>query len=526
MKNEKKVASPKKESNVKDKMLIVLKKVFTAIKKFILVLGKKIGKFSKLKIGKFNGGQVLVVLALVVLLFIFGGNMFKGENVADYPVIYNNTDGDLYLVDKNAKNEEKAVKLANGESVNNVVYANTTNRYILFQKNEALYLYDSKKKDETTKIVSGVESYSFSKDDKYVIAISEDKKLHIYNFKETFEVEEDIDNVAGVTEDKIMYEKENTLYVRSINPKKDDKLKVTEDYDTYVKFSEDGKNIMYINGERELYSFNVKKDKNEKIAKNVANYYCDTKSCEKLYYVENDSSKVVYYYDGKGSQKIIKDIYNIYAYNVEEKQVVYSTIEDGEYTLYYKKGTKDAVKIESKLDSIRTVKIFEGKEIYYITGDQEVKYVKISGAKLGNVKTIGSDVVGFLYLHKNGYAFVGDVKDNSSGKLYFVKNGKVREIDENVNSSFITISNNGKKLYYMKDYQTTGDLFVTSGGKGKEVEKDVYNFEYVKDDLIYLIKDYSTAKSRGSLYRYTGKTVKIADNVTRIAPSPVIYQSK
>ena len=56
--------------------------------------------------------------------------------------------------------------------------------------------------------------------------------------------------------------------------------------------------------------------------------------------------------------------------------------------------------------------------------------------------------------------------------------------------------------------------------KGKKIDSDVYTYQYVKDDLIYYIKDYSSSKGKGDLYRYTGKSVKIATDVTRIAYTP------
>ena len=522
----------KKEENATSKNNIVEVKnnVVTLSKKILNILNNvwnkiilTIKKIAKMHFGKFSGTHVLVVGALALLLLFF---MFKGifgHDGIDYPVIYNNNDGDLYLMDRKTKNDDKAIKLANGESVSNVIYANTTNRYVLFQKNEALYLYDSKEKDETTKVVSDVSGYAFTEDDKYIVALDEDDNLKVYNYKETKKIESDVSNIVAISKDYILYEKENNLYVRSVNPKKDDRLKVTDDYDTYIHFSEDGKNVLYINNDRELYSFNIRKDEDKKIAKNVRTYYCDTESCEKLFYVENDETKSVYYYDGNDSQKVAKDIYSVNAYDVENKQLVYATLEDGKYNLYYQKATKDAVLIEDELESVRTVKIFDGKAIYYITGENEAKYVKINGAKIGNIKSIGEDVTGYFYLHKNGYVFVSDVKDNE-GTLCLAKNGSVKEIDDDVNTNLITIGENGKSIYYLKDYNTSGDLYVSKGGKGREIEKDVYSYEYVKDDLIYLIKDYSVSKSRGDLYRYTNKSVQVAEDVTRIASSPVYFE--
>ena len=526
MKNSSKSTSKNEVIVSKEKIIEVLKDIFSNIKKYVMIFGKEIKKFSKKDFGKFNGTHVLVCGALLVLLFIFVGKGFFTDSNVDYPIVYNNTDGDMFLLDNKGKSHNNALKLANGESVSNVTYANTTNRYVLFEKNESLYLYDSKEKDETTQIVSNVVDYWFTEDDKYIIAVDESKNLYIYNYKETKKVETEIDTVLNVRGENILYEKDNTLYVRNVNPKKDNKLKVSEDYENLVRFSEDGKNILYINGERELYFYNIKKDESKRIAKNVTTYYCDKKSCESLFYVETDASKIVYYYDGESSTKIVKDLYSVYAYNVEKKQIIYTVLNNGEYTLYYKQGENDAVQIESRLHSIRTVKIFDGKEIYYITGDNEVKYIKINGDRLDNIKSIGKDVTGFLYSYKDGYVFVGDVKDSNNGNLYVVKSGKAKKIDEKINTNFLVVNKNGKRIYYMKEYEKTGDLYYTTGSKGKLVEKDVYDFEYFKDDLIYLIKDYSSSKSKGTLYRHTNKTVKIADDVTRIAPSPVIYETK
>ena len=219
-----------------------------------------------------------------------------------------------------------------------------------------------------------------------------------------------------------------------------------------------------------------------------------------------------------------KDVYAINATSVEDKMVVYSVVKDGEYTLYYQKVGSEAVKIEDKLTTIRTVKIFEGKDIYYINGKNEIKYVKIKGNKLSDVSKIGEDVTGYLYLYKDGYAYVADVDKSANGTLFLVKNGKTKKIDTDVNNNLITVSKDGKDIYYLKNYKTSGDLYVTSGGKGKKITDDVYTFEYIKDKLIYYIRDYNIGQSKGDLYRYTGKNTKIAEDVTKIANSPVYYK--
>lgn len=478
-------------------------------------------KFSEKSFGKFKGLHIMIVgVVIVVLLLLVVIGKSSGSDV-DYPVVYNNSDGDLYLMTTKVKKEEKAVKLSSGDSVSDVLYANTNNRYVLFSKNESLYIYDSKSKDETTKLVSDTDGYAFSTDDSYVIATDTDDNLYSYNFKGDKEkLDSDVESILDYTDSKILYSKDGSLYVRSLKASKDDKEKVVEGYES-ASFSEDGKYIIYINEDEELYRYKVSNGKADKIASDVTSYYCGTGSCAKMYYVVSDGDKVLYYYNGKEGNKLTDELETVKDIDVDNQEVVYTVLDGDEYTLYYQKGTKEAVTIEDDLEGIKSVRIFKGKEIYYITSDAEVKYAKISGAKVGEVSTLAEDVDSSLYLYSKGYAVVADVdEDSNSGDLYLLKGGKAKKIDSDVYASNITVSNDGTDVYYLKDYKSTGDLYVTTGGKGKKIDSDVHSYEYVKDKLIYYIKDYSTSKSRGDLYRYTGKSVKIAEDVTRLASTP------
>ena len=475
-----------------------------------------------------KGYKVLGIVLVIIILLVLLSNL--GKKDTPYPVIYNNSDGDLYLATTKVKKEDKAVKLSSGDSVNGILYANTTDKYVLFEKNEDLYLYNEKSKDVTTKIVSNVVDYFITDDDSYVIALDDEDTLYSYNFKkEKQKLDSDVSSIEGYTNDKVLYERDGILYVRSLKASKDDRTKVTDNHDDNISFSKDGKKVIYINEDDELVIFNIKKGEGEKIASDVSTYYCDSKSCDKLYYVVLDSNKVLYYYNGKDGEKITEDIYSINSYDVDNQIVLYTKYnkDDKNYTLYYQNGTKDAIEVENKLSGLRTVRLFEEKDVYYITSDNELKYVELKGNKIGNVKSLKEDVAGYLYLTKEGYAFVSETDDNDNGTLYLASNGKIKEIDDNVNNNIISVSKSGKKVYYMKDYNNSGDLYVTSGGKGKKIDSDIRLFEYINDKLIYIIKNYSTTKSRGDLYRYNGnKSIKIAENVTRIASSPVHYVEK
>ena len=471
--------------------------------------------------------KVIIGVLVIFIVLLLLTKLFNKPGTPNYPVIFNDSDGDIYLTTTKAKSKEDSIKLATGQSVSKVYYANTTDRYVLFQKDESLYIYDAKKKGETEKIVSDIagSNYYFTKDDKYVIALDEEKNIRVYNFKKTEKIESNVTSIIDYTNDKILFEKDNTLYIRSIKPSKNDRKKITDDYNQNIKFSKDGKNVIYLDSESNLYIYNVKKDKKEKISENVSNYFCDEKSCDKMYYIQMGNEKTLYYHNSKDETKVETGVYALLAYDVEKQQVVYSKLENKKYELYYKKGNKKSDKVDGSLDNIRFVKLFNNRDIYYVTGDNKAKYARVNGARVTDKEKLAEKVSGYIYEYKKGFAFVADVSDNYTGKLYVAKNGKAKIADEEVNSGSIVVNTEGNRIYYIKDSNTSGDLYYTTGSKKKRIETDVHTFEYVKDNLIYIIKDYSSSKSRGDLYRYTNKSVKIAENVNRVASIPVYYGS-
>ena len=497
------------------------KKKNTVIKK-LKIAGKNI--VNMLKKVKINKKVVYVILGILVLFFLI--KLISPKNI-DYPVIFNDSDGDLYLVTTKVKSKDDAVKLATTETASKVKYANNTARYVLFQKEENLYLYDAKKKDETKKILNNIAgtNYYFSDDDKYIIALDEANNLKVSNFKEAKKIAGNVNSIIAIKGDYILYEKENEVYVRHIKPSKDDEKKVTEKTSFSIKFSEDGKYVLYINNSNELHKYNIKKGKDNKIANSVMSYYCDKESCDDVYYIVDDAGKNLFFNNGKKDEKIAEDIFSVLASDVDDKQVVYTKANGNKFEIYYQKGTKKAAKVDEGLSGVKTLKLLDN-EIYYVTSDNKLKFGKISGAKVSRKLTVSNDVFGYLYEYKKGFAYVTKVDDYYNGELYIAKGGKAKKIEEKVGSSTIKVNKDGDRIYYIKDFGNEGELYYTKGGKGKLVDSKIHTYEYVRDNLLYLVKDYSSSKARGDLYRYTNKSVKIADNISRIASSPVVYKSK
>lgn len=478
--------------------------------------------FSQKSFGKFKGLHIMIgacaLLVLVIICCIVG---MGGKKEVAYPAVYVNDDGDMMLMPTNVKKEEKAIKLASSSS--RVVYANTTDRYVLFEKDGNLYLYDSKKKDETQRIVKEVSTYGFTEDDKYVFALDKDKGLYVYAFKKDAEkLDSDVSSIEDVSNDKIVYIKDKVLYIKSLNVKKDDREKITDDLGDSVRFSKDGKSVLYTNNDEDLYIYNISKKSSEKIAKNVDSFYANDKA-NKMYYTsieEDDGERQtnIYFYNGKEATKVVSGARSIEDYDVDKELLVYSTInKDGKYTLYFQKGTKDAAEVEDGMKSLSSVYLFDTKGIYYVNGDKDLKYAGISGNKVGKVSTVTEDVSGYLTRYKSGFAFVAEVDKNSNGELYLAKGNKAKKIDSDVKNATLNVSNDGSKVYYGKNCDSsTCDLYVTSGGKGKAIEKNVQDYTYVTDKLIYIIKN-------DDLYRYTGKSVKVAKDVQDIATTPNYY---
>ena len=502
--------------------------IFKVIRRIIKKLIKATKELSKKDFGKVKGIYVVRVFWILVALFFVGAffrEIFSVDTV-NYSVVYKTNENKLMLLKHNGQSGDE-IKLSGEGSANYVMYANTTNRYVLFVKNDGLYLYDSKSKEQTTKLVSNISDYyNFTENDKYIVMKDDNSNLYVYDYGSDKErIDTAIKNVEGLSNKNIVYVKDGALYVKGLKVSKDDKEKITDSV-LQAKVTTDGKYVYYIDGTRTLNVYNVSKKKSTEIDDRVTQMYIDEET-GKMYYLTSESARYynIYYYDGKKSEKVAEDIYSIVDYDALKEQVLYLK-KDTSYQLYYQKGTKKADLVEDKIKTaVTNGYIYKNKAIYYITNKDELKYAKINGAKVKRVIDVSDNVSSSLYLTEKGFVYLTDVNDKSMGDLNIVKGPKAKRIDSNVYSSQLKVSNNGKKIYYLKDYENgKGDLYVTSGGKGKQLVKNVYSYQYANDKLIYYIKNYSLVSNRGDLYRYDGKSEKIQKDVyASIATMPEGY---
>lgn len=471
--------------------------------------------FSKLKgakVGNFSLKQILIAVIFIVLavLLIRGiANSFsKDSKVPDYGVVYTTDDGDLMVVGANGK---KPVKLANNSS-NGVEYANTTERYILFTKDDNLYLYDKKDGEDTTKIDKDVSSFGFSDDDKYIFYINEDDELYTYK-KESKKIDNDVTYVIGTANNNIFYTKDDELYVRNMNGKKD-KVKIADEVKNEV-LSEDGSKILYQTEDDDLYIYKVSSKKATKIASDVYDVLDGTEDLDKLMFVNNDDD--VYYVSGTKTTKLVANV-DILDVDIEEKQLVYLNEDD---ELYYQKGTKKAVKIDDT-ENITKAYIYNGNEVYYIAADGEeydLYYSKV-GSKASSPKTVVEDINSYVYTFYDKGLIVFSEVESYIGKLNLVKGGKITEIADDVYTSSISPNHKGNKIYFLGNYDAkdkSGSLMSTTGKKSKTLVEDVYDYDYVKDRIIYVSTGYSSKSGKIDLNVYNGrKLINIADGVVSV----------
>lgn len=518
----------KKVKKVFKKVFALFIALFKMIKRVIKKFVKFIKEFSKKDFGKVKGIYIVRGILVLIALFFICSLISKINTVksVDYSIVYKTDDKKLMLLNADGKPGEE-IKLSGEGSANYVKYANTTDRYVLFVKNDGLYLYDSKSKEQTTKILSNVSDYyKFTENDKYIVMEDDNSNLYVYNYKGDKErIDTDIKSVEGLSDKNVIYVKDGALYIKGLKVTKDDKEKIADSV-LQAKVTKNGKFVYYVDGTRTLKMYNVLKNKSVEIDDRTTQMFLDEES-GKMYYLVSDASKYynLYYYNGKKSEKVAEEVYSVIDYDADEAQILYLK-KNNNYELYYQKGIKEADLVDDKLkSSVTTAYIFNNDSIYYLTNKNVLNYAKINGAKINRVIKVSDNVSSTLYLSKNGFVYLTDVNDESMGDLYITKGHKAKHIDSKVYSLQIKISNNGKKIYYMKDYKKgKGDLYVSNGGKGKQLIKNVYSYQYASDNLIYYIKNYSLVNNRGDLYRYNGESERIKKDVyASIATMPDGY---
>ena len=447
----------------------------------------------------------------------------------DKKIIYLTNEGSLYVY--NMKDKEKI------DSDVEELYA-VTNKYVVYEKDENLYAKDFKSsKSDRVKIASEARFVAIDEKETKVLYYESDEdgsdySVYIFKKEDSKKIANNAYTLYDISDDftEVVYsvkKKSSSLDISKIlndDKKEDDENIVVCDYMDYYsnKCSYDEYDA-YLDAKYDIEARN-------EIREFVKEKY------------EGDGSYDIYYAkDGKDT-KIAEGVSSVLAADYETKRVVYTQnvlgsskkLKISEYTsvysfesaiedafvmdLFYKQNSKDAHTVESDI-SVSSAYL-KDNELYYTVSDgdtYELYYAKVSGAKTGTPKLVDEDLssatmhAGF----KKGFLYGVDYSEKTGAvTLKIVSNGKAKDVANDVDFSSVAVSAKENKVYFLYDYDDEGTLGVSTGGKPKELAKDIYGFLYVNDGLMYAAKDFSTSSYKFDLYMLKGKKlVKVANDV-------------
>lgn len=159
------------------------------------------------------------------------------------------------------------------------------------------------------------------------------------------------------------------LYYRNAKKAKAEPVKIDSNVVAYT-INEDASIVTYVKGDdTDLYQYFVGKDEKEKIATEIDDYYV-SKDGKKVIYIDDEGN--VYLKEGKkDKEKLASDIFEIV--NIDESyKTIYYLKDDA---LYKTSVGKDKEKIASDVSEV--VKVYESGELYYLkAGDEETAFAK------------------------------------------------------------------------------------------------------------------------------------------------------
>ncbi|MDD3393859.1 MAG: hypothetical protein PHG19_04375 [Anaerotignum sp.] len=177
------------------------------------------------------------------------------------------------------------------------------------------------------------------------------------------------------------------------------------------------------------------------------------------------------------------DVYNLQNKNVDPTSVQVSA--DGKIAAYF---VPDA----ASGSNVLMAEMLDGKS-------EAVEVQK-------NVELIGflgdSDILLYYYNYNGGMGSLGLYTANTP-----------QEIEQN--AAMVDFPEDRDEVYYLADSNTTtgnGTLVKYDGKETKEIDKDVFSFQYKENGKLVYLKNYDFKTGLGDLYYYDGKTTRLLDS--------------
>ncbi len=190
-----------------------------------------------------------------------------------------------------------------------------------------------------------------------------------------------------------------------------------------------------------------------------------------------------------------------YGYSEEPDTYSYYVYIDGyePSLLFSKKNYHERVEVDADWSNVYYLYKQEGKENGTLYG------FTISNGEVEDKAELRTHV-GNFQIQDDGALLIFADADGSISDLYLLKGEKETAIGTDV-ERFSTIYHGEKDIFLLEDYDeqlNSGTLVHWLDGTKTEIAKDIYDYYYIKDDLIYLYKDYNDSRSVWDIYRYDG----------------------
>ena len=501
---------------------------------------KSFREFFKSKNFKFCLICLVGILLLLVLIIILVNCRKKKEVVPDSGLVF--TVGEtVYYTDMKSKPVELNVK-SNGSN-----YVLTEDqKYVLYESGGNLYRSSVKSSSkEYVKVAADVDDYHLSKNGNIVTYIK-DNNLYQYNITKDSRTDAIAKNVTSFrTSDdgsKLLYRRtldsgdKELVYRKSASS---DEVILNSNVGSYY-VNEDFTKVIYVTPDSKLYYqklgssavlltekynnlYRSNKDfnyffftetvdgntklqlcKNGKVSevaniKNIISYLDD----ECYYTVKDGDNTKLFFFNGKSSTEL--SLFTSSTLRSSEKMVLVYSITEGENTTYKlaKGKTVYDIKTNGKASNFAFTKDLD--TLYFLDNYNTDTYigtlVKASvGSGVKNPKEYASNVSGYMIDEDD------DILYESDDNLYW--NKKLVETEVNTTLQNIYGKANGK-YFYQKD----GDLFVSTGGRGKRIVSDVYFVRITEDGKVLIQTNYNQTSNTVTISYYTSKLVKIMDSV-------------
>lgn len=331
------------------------------------------------------------------------------------------------------------------------------------------------KRQISTRIKDATSIYQI--DDKFLLYYKK-QKLYIYNIKSKKSkcITKSFTQIQDYNSQYIIYSMGNNTYIYNIKSNKIQKLNNIN----FLSISENKKNLIYRkNNIFTIYNLNNKKELIK--IKNVDNYKCINKSCTDFYYIELNHLKRYHKREIDLKQSISNILYQ------EKDILVFENQKNGEYVLYYKKGSRKAIKLDTNKRPHQQVMLNKNM-IVYLTGGN-CKEVKKNGRRK---RIIARNIDKIVEVYRKKYLLI---KNQS---LYL--NDKL--LDKKIEEDTITII--GNKIYYLRKNKEIYELIENTSKKSKILNSNVKEMKKINNRLYYL-GDYNLYRQYGNIYLANSK---------------------